>query len=90
MKASHEYDPELRRVYLEVVDNQLRDNNPPETRVTFDRLRSEGFNETEAKVLIASAIAFETFQVMKSGAPFNHDRFVHNLNRLPDQTFEDK
>ena len=37
------HSPELRRILLEIVDNQLRDATPPETRVTLNRLIAEGF-----------------------------------------------
>lgn len=78
---------ELKAAYLEVVENQLRENDPPETRQTFDRLCTDGFTEKNAKILIASVMAFEAFENMKSNTPFNHDRFVRNLNMLPDQSF---
>ena len=81
---------ELRAAYLEVVENQLRDNDPPETRNTYERLCTEGFTEKNAKILIASVIALETYQMMSTNSPFNRDRFVRHLNRLPDQSFEDK
>lgn len=87
MKSSS-HNPHLKAAYLEVVENQLRDNNPPETRQTFERLRKEGFNEQDTKLLIASVIAAETYEMIKSGTVFNHDRFVRNLNRLPDQSFD--
>lgn len=85
---STKYSAELRGVYLEAVENQLRDNNPPETRQTLDRLLAEGISEKDAKLLIASAIAFESYKILKSGTPFNHERFIKNLKRLPDQSFE--
>ena len=89
MKNKQEgHNPILKAVYLEAVETQLRANDPPETRQTFDRLRTEGFSEEDAKVLIGSVIAVETFDIMKSGTPFNHERFVRNLNRLPDQSFD--
>jgi hypothetical protein len=34
--------PYLQSAILEVVDNQLKANDPPETRQTFDCLVSEG------------------------------------------------
>jgi hypothetical protein len=77
-------------VYLEAVETQLHDNNPPETRQTFERLRAEGISEKDAKVLIGSVIAVETYEIMKSGKPFDHTRFVRNLDRLPDQNFDDE
>ncbi len=81
---------ELKAAYLEVVENQLRDNDPPETLKTYERLCTEGFTEKNAKILIASVIAFETYQMMAGNSPFNRERFVKNLNMLPDQSFEVK
>ena len=34
-------DPILKKTLLETVDNQLRDNTPPETKETYKRLRRE-------------------------------------------------
>ncbi len=87
-KKRPKHNPILKAVYLKAVGTQLRENNPPETRQTFDRLRAEGFSEKDAKLLIASVIAVESYEIMKSGAPFNHQRFVRNLKRLPDQSFD--
>ena len=82
-----DFNPRLQAVYLEIVDNQLRDNDPPETRQTFERLRGVNVSEREAKLLIASAIAVETFEVIKTKTPFDRVRFIRNLQMLPDQSF---
>jgi len=89
-KKRPKHNPVLKAGYLEAVETQLRENNPPETRQTFDRLRAEGISEKNAKLLIGSVIAAETYYVMKSRSPFNLARFVKNLNRLPDQSFHDE
>jgi hypothetical protein len=75
--------PVLYAAYMEVVDNQIRENNPPETKLTFERLKREGISELDAKKYIAQAIASETFWIMKKSEPFNLQRFIKNLNRLP-------
>ena len=75
--------PVLYAAYMEVVENQLRDNDPPETRITYNRLKSEGFSELDTKKLIAQAILAETFWIMKKKEMFNLTRFIKNLNRLP-------
>jgi len=82
-----DFNPHLQAVYLEAVDNQLQNNDPPETRLTLDRLRKLNFSEHDAKLLIASAIAVETYEVMNTQKPFNRERFIHNLQCLPDQSF---
>ena len=68
---------------LEVVENQLRDDDPRETRETFDRLVEEGHTEAEAKRLIAAVVLVEIGEVLRTNAPFNHSRFVAALDRLP-------
>lgn len=73
----------LRSAILEVVDNQLQANDPPETRQTFDRLISEGYSEEEAKKLIGRVVTVEIFDVLSKQEPFNPKRFVKALNTLP-------
>ena len=83
-----EVDPHLRATILEVVDNQLRDNDPPETRETFDRLVSEGISEDDAKVYIAQAVCVEIWDVLRSERPFNLKRYLDNLRHLPEEPKE--
>ncbi len=73
----------LKSAILEVVDNQLQANDPPETRQTFDRLISEGYSEEEAKKLIGCVVTSEIFDVLKKQEPFNPERFAKALNELP-------
>ena len=75
--------PHLRRALLEVVDNQLRDNTPPETRTTLDRLIEEGRSRNEAIELIACVVSTEIFHVLKSGRTYDNARFVAALQALP-------
>ena len=81
---------QLQAIYLEIVDNQLRSNEPPETGKTLKRLRSLGYSVREAKLLIASAVAVETFHMLKKDELYNQDRFKRNLDILPDQSFEEE
>jgi hypothetical protein len=75
--------PHLRRAILEVVHNQLRDNSPPETRTTLDRLLAEGHSREEALRLIACVVSNEIFDVLKSSRPYDNARFVAALQALP-------
>jgi hypothetical protein len=75
--------PHLRRAILEVVDNQLRDNSPPETNETLKRLMAEGRSRKEAVELIACVVSTEVFEVLKSGRPHDNARFVAALQALP-------
>ena len=74
--------PNLRMAFLEVVDNQLRDNNPPETKETLERLIREGYSAERAKELIAQVVALESYVVLKTKTTFNRERFVRNLTAL--------
>ena len=76
-------DPALNAALLEIVDNQLADGNPPETRQTFDRLLREGHTPEEARRLIASVVVSEIFEVMQRREPYDEARFVAALARLP-------
>ena len=80
---SQKASPEVTQAILEVVENQLRDNNPPETRATLDRLQSQAMSRPEAVRLIACVVADEMFHVLRHGAVFDEKRFVANLKRLP-------
>jgi len=81
---SKDFNPYLHAAILEVVENQLANNTPPETRQTYERLMREGRSEDDAKSLIGSVVAVEVFEVLKRQEPFNHERFVQALNRLPE------
>jgi hypothetical protein len=78
----------VRAAILEVVENQLRDGTPPETKQTFERLVAEGYSEQEAKRLIAVVVAIEIFDVLKQNQPYNQARFVAALRRLPKLPYE--
>lgn len=73
---------------LEVVRNQLRDNDPPETLQTFERLKSEGYTADEAQRLISTAVTVELFHIGRDRQPFQRERFVWNLAHLPREPWD--
>ena len=80
--------PVLKETILQVVENQLRDDDPPETRITFNRLISEGYSEKDAKKLIGCAVTSEIFNVLKNKKEFAHQRYVQALKNLPELPWE--
>ena len=80
--------PYLNAAILEVVNNQIRGNDPPETKQTFNRLMKEGHSKEEAKRLIGCVVSVEIFDVMKNEEKFNLTRFVNALNTLPEMPWE--
>ncbi|MFT3949552.1 MAG: DUF1841 family protein [Agriterribacter sp.] len=78
----------VREQILQVVENQLRDNKPPETKEAYNRLLQMGISEADAKLYIAQCVAVEIFDVMKYQRPFNEKRFIKNLKKLPEEPVE--
>ena len=74
----------LKSAIIEVVENQIDSNDPPETSQTLDRLISEGFSKKEAKELIGSIVVIEVFEVLKNGRQFDRIKYVTALNNLPE------
>lgn len=75
--------PYLKSAILEVVENQLQANDPPETKQTFERLISQGYSDKEAKELIGCVVSSEIFDVLNEKQPFNPERFAKALGKLP-------
>lgn len=74
----------IKTAIIEVVENQLELNDPPEIKETLDRLVSEGYSSQESKELIGNVVVVEVFEVLKDGKPFDLDRYVAALHRLPE------
>ena len=89
MKES-EGNPYLRAAIMEVIENQLRNNDPPQTQQTFRRLIEAGYSEEEAKRLIGCVVSAEIFDVLKKNEPFNLERFVKALNKLPEMPWAEE
>ncbi|MCB0553915.1 MAG: hypothetical protein KDD02_10215 [Phaeodactylibacter sp.] len=79
----------LKQQFLLIVDNQLRDNSPPETAQTLRRLQAEGYSAQEAKLLISQCVSVEVVNAMQFDKPYNNERYVRNLNKLPGQPTEE-
>ena len=75
--------PVLNATILEIVDNQLSEGTPVETRQTFDRLVQAGHTTEDARRLIGCVVVSEIVQVMQRGEPSDEARFVAALRQLP-------
>lgn len=78
-----EINEELRDQIFEIIDNQIKEDNPPETKATFDRLTQAGYSEFVTKQLIGQCVAFELFHMLNDQEPFNNERYIGHLNNLP-------
>jgi hypothetical protein len=72
----------LQRAILEVVENRLRANDPPETRRTFDRLLAVGHSREDAIKLIGQAVVREIWEVMTHRKPYDAKRYIKALEKL--------
>jgi hypothetical protein len=80
--------PEVTKTILQIVDNQIKENNPPETKLTLDRLIKEGHDKIYAKKLIGYCILTEMNRMIKANEMFDNERFIKNLNNLPKEAIE--
>jgi peroxiredoxin family protein len=87
MNEDSEY---LQAAIFEIIDNQIRDNDPPETKETLERLLSDGHAREEAIKLIGCALTAEVFDIMKHQKPFDQSRYADNLRKLPEMPWEDE
>ena len=78
-----ETNPLLGEEMKKVVRNQIRQNDPPETKQTYDRLIKEGFPKDEVMRQLAVVVASEIYDVTKNKEPFNQERYIKRLNDLP-------
>ena len=79
---------EARKAIPQVVENQLRLNDPPEVRETLDRLMGAGHSRAEAKRLIAVVLTREIFDVLEGKSDYDQERYLSRLQMLPDMPWE--
>ncbi|MBU2952002.1 hypothetical protein KO493_14975 [Tamlana agarivorans] len=83
-----EANEKIREQIFEIIKNQLRDNNPPEVKVTYNRLIKNGYDDFDTKQMIGQCVSVELFEVIKNQKPFNLERYIKNLKALPKEPFE--
>ena len=84
-----ETDPLLGKMMIQVVENQIRASDPPETKQTYERLLAEGQSPKEAKRLIACVVSTELRDILHNREVFDHKRFVAALERLPKMPWDE-
>jgi hypothetical protein len=82
--AAARFDPELHAKVMEIVETQLRDGHPEETRLTLERLQAAGYNPELARRLIGYVVVHELGQELVAHKPFNEERYAELLRRLPE------
>lgn len=82
-----EINKELQNHILEVVENQLKQNNPPEVGLNYKRLEKEGFDDFQIKQMIGQCLTVEMFVVVKEGKEYDNARYLRSLEALPKKPF---
>ena len=72
----------LYKLIIKSVETQIRENDPPVTKSTFERLVAAGHDEASAKEKIASIIAEEIYLSMKDTRKISGEEFARRLAEL--------
>lgn len=73
----------VRAALLEAIENQLRNNDPPITTTTFQRLQGEGYGREEALDLIVFALSAEIWAIETFKRRFDLAHYTTLLESLP-------
>ena len=79
---SESFNPYLQKLIFEVVENQIRDNNPPETKATWDRLKGMGYTNLQIKKKIGGVIAQHIYYILKDNVPMDLEKYKRDLEGL--------
>jgi hypothetical protein len=79
-----------RAALLKAIENQIRSNDPPETRQTLDRLLKQVFFREGSLKFIACALVGELFGVLKQKSSYDHARYIANLKALPKLSWDNE
>ena len=72
----------LKALILGVVDNQINENNPPITAITYKRLMAAGDSSKVAKEKIAAIVAENIYDIMTDGNSFDEGKYTRDLEDL--------
>ena len=73
---------------IQAIKKQIRQNDPPETKETFDRLRREGHAEEDVYRMLGCVMTSEMYEVLKQKRVFDRDLYVQQLHALPKLPWE--
>ena len=73
----------LQKAIVSVVEQQINDGDPPDTRETYERLTGQGYSVDEAKKLIGYVVGVEFFNVVRKDRKYDAEGFAGMLAQLP-------
>ncbi len=66
-----------------VINQQIAENNPPQTIETIERLQTEGFSKEEAYTLVGHLVSMEVAEELIGEKGLDMERYVDALEKLP-------
>lgn len=78
----------LKKTILELVDNQLKSNDPPCTKDVYEKLLDSGYSKSEAKDKIGSVALTEIYDILKVGKSFDEARYQKSLEEMLQQSLD--
>jgi hypothetical protein len=79
----------LNEQFKQIVLNQLKDNNPPITKETYNRLLAEGFDEEKTIELLSYAVSNAVYNSLKNERPFDENELAKMMKQLPKMPWEE-
>lgn len=81
----------LKKMVLEVVNNQIKANDPPCTKDSYEKLLDAGYSRSEAKDKIGAVALTEIYDILKVGKSFDEAKYQKSLEEMVQQCidFED-
>lgn len=70
-------------VILDTVLNQINTGDPPEAKLTYDRLIEGGASNAHAMQLMAVALRAEMGRMLSDSTPFDNERYAALLADIP-------
>lgn len=74
---------QVRNAVQEMLEAQIMRGEPPEVRSTLKRLFDIGYSKDAARNFVACILAIEMRDVIGERLPFDFERYLENLRRLP-------
>ena len=74
----------MKRSVMEIIEKQIRESDPPETGAALKRLMAQGISEEDAMGYISQAVCIEYWDMMNHRKELNRERFIRNLEKLPE------
>ena len=71
----------MKNLIIEIAENQIRDNNPPVTKATFERLIDKGYSKQQAKEKIAAVALMHVYDAL-TGKKFNEVKYTKELSEI--------